>query len=42
MAKSKNNTVVAEPLSVCQNCGKKFTEDKLEEITHGMRKGSRA
>jgi hypothetical protein len=36
MAKSKNNSVVAEPLSVCQNCGKKFTEAKLEEITHGF------
>ena len=36
MAKSKSNTVVAEPLSVCQNCGKRFTEDKLEEITHGF------
>jgi len=35
MAKSKN-AVVAEPLSVCQNCGKKFTENKLEEITHGF------
>src|SRR5271156_1814719 len=36
MAKSTKNMVVAEPLSVCQNCGELFTEDKLEAIAHGF------
>jgi|GEM_PF-4454626 len=36
MQKKNVAAVTVEPLSVCQNCGKKFTEDKLEEITHGF------
>lgn len=36
MGKSAKNIVMAESLSVCQNCGKKFTDDKLEEISRGL------
>ena len=28
--------IVGKDLSICQNCRKTWTEDKLEEITHGL------
>jgi hypothetical protein len=36
MQKKNAAAVPVKPLSVCQNCGKKFTDDKLEEISHSF------